>query len=200
MRKSVVTEWLARSLVVLVALAPVAVAAADEEPVEEVEEQPAPRKIKHAAMGAGVTVSSTHTGEEGEGPASSLVDGDLTTRWSSDYSAPQEVTVDLGKLTALSRLRLHWERASALRYSVMASSDGQKWRNVHLLYMKTSGEPAARIDNINLKGVSTRFIRLVLRGSANPEWGFSLYEVEVIEGTAAPRAKVDKTEGGVKEQ
>jgi len=182
--------WL---LAVLVALSPVCAAppAADEvETVEEQEEQ-VPQKVQHMAIGSKVEVSSTHTGEPGEGPASALVDGDLTTRWSSDYSEPQKVQIDLGQVTRLGRMRLHWERASATKYSVMVSSDGKEWANVHLLYMKTRGEPEPRIDRVNLKGVSARYVRLDLLGCVNKEWGFSLYEVEITDNKG--KAEAGKT-------
>lgn len=203
MRKSCMTIWSVWILAIFVGLPPLpSTAATDENAVEPADkkEKPAEIEITHAGIGAKVEVSSTHTGEPGEGPPSFLVDGDLTTRWSSDYSAPQEVKVDLGKIVKLARLRLHWERASALRYSVVASMDGKKWVNVHLLYMKTRGEPEPRVDNVKLKDLEARYIRLDLLGCVNEEWGFSLYEIEIAEAEDEKQNEQNDTEEVGKEQ
>ncbi|MCK5849808.1 MAG: discoidin domain-containing protein [Kiritimatiellae bacterium] len=143
-------------------------------------------KIQHVAVGTKVTASSTHTGEEGEGPPEALVDGDLNTRWSSEYSEPQEIIIDLGAPVALKRFRLHWEKAAATKYSITASLNGKEWTKVHLLYMQTKGEPEPRIDDINTKGLTARYLRFALSSCVNTEWGFSLYEIEVRK---APREK-----------
>jgi hypothetical protein len=144
-----------------------------------------PTKVHHNAIGAKVTVSSTHKGEPGESEAPALVDGDLFTRWSSDYSTPQEVTVEFPHVLALAKIRLHWEQASATRYSVYLSTDGKEWKNVYL-YMKMQQEPASRTDEIALNNALAAAVRLDLQSCISTNWGFSLYEIEVQTGEAAP--------------
>ncbi|MBN2301838.1 MAG: discoidin domain-containing protein [Lentisphaerae bacterium] len=138
------------------------------------------RRIAHAAVNAEVITTSTHTGLPGEGPPSDIVDGDLTTRWSSEYSAPQEVVVNLPKVISVKRLKLFWERASAMKYLVYVSTDGKEWKNIHLAFMKMVNEPVSRIDDIDMKDVPAKMIKLSLLQCINPEWGFSLYEMAVI--------------------
>lgn len=137
------------------------------------------RKLQHAAVGAAVAASSTHTEFPSESPPGALVDGDLTTRWSSDYAEPQKVEIRLPRPTAIAKVRLHWESATATRYSLAVSSDGQAWQSLYA-YMKTDATPTPRVDEIALKGVSASIIKLDLIGRANPAWGFSLYEIEVV--------------------
>ena len=163
-----------------------------EKPVKA---EPLENKIEHIAVGAKVTVSSTHIGEKGEGASEALVDGDLNTRWSSDYSAPQEIVVDLGAPVVLRKLRLHWEKASATKYSVTASLDGKEWTNIHLLYMQMRGEPEGRVDNINAKDLTTRYLRFTLLSCVNKEWGFSLYEIEVEGREQGAEGKEQGAEG-----
>lgn len=141
---------------------------------------PAPEtKVRHAALGASVTASSTHAQFPSERPPSALVDGDLTTRWSSDYSEPQTVEIKLARPVLISTIRIHWEAAAATRYSLSVSPDGKAWQSLYA-YMKTDAKPEARVDVIRLKNASAGYIRLDLIGRVNPTWGFSLHEIEVI--------------------
>ena len=135
--------------------------------------------IRHAALGAKVVASSTHRGEGDEGEPAVLVDGNLITRWSSAYSAPQRVEIHLPKPKKLSKLRLHWEQACASKYKVAISTDGKDWRNVHL-YFNAKVKARNRIDEIRLKNMKTTFIRFDFISGVNTNWGFSLYEIEVL--------------------
>jgi hypothetical protein len=145
--------------------------AAEPEPAQEIP------KIKHAAIGAKITVSSTHAGEAGEGGAEALVDGDLQTRWSSEYSEPQEVVVELGEKQKLARLRLHWEVAAAVNYNVLVSADGKEWTKTQTM---TDGKIGPRIDELDMKDASAKFIKLELLNRVHDTWGFSLYEIEAV--------------------
>lgn len=136
--------------------------------------------LKHVAVGANVEASSTHAGLKGEGKPATLVDGDLTTRWSSEYAEPQYVIVDLGKPRALATVRLHWETASAAAYRVSASVDGKEWVLVCERDLKMPDRPQPRVDDIDMQNVAVGQIRLDLLRRVNPGWGFSLYEIELI--------------------
>lgn len=133
-------------------------------------------RMRHAAMGAAASASSTHRGAPGEGPPVSLVDGDLRTRWSSAYAEPQHVTLRFGKPFPLQRVRLHWETAAAAEYRVLASANGKKWTTVGSVTNTTAGP---RVDEIDGKGASCAVLKLEFLKRLNPDWGFSLYEIEV---------------------
>jgi hypothetical protein len=153
------------------------------------EEPSGAAKLQSCAVGATVTVSSTHFGESGESTASALVDGNLFTRWSSDYSEPQNVVIQLKKPAILSKLRLHCEKASATKYCVYLSSDGKNWISMYL-YMNTgSGEPVSRIDDVDLKNTLASWIKLDLQSCINKQWGFSLYEIEALGNDAVGDAR-----------
>ena len=70
---------------------------------------PAPLPILvDVALNRPVTCSSV------EGPnlvCRNAVDGDLSTRWSSEFSDPQSIYVDLGASKRIERLILRWEAA-----------------------------------------------------------------------------------------
>lgn len=161
-----------------------------------------PVKIEHAAIGAKVTASSTHYGEPGEGKPDAIVDGDLSTRWSSDYTSPQEIVVEFPNTLQIAKLRLHWEKAAATKYSVHVSQNAKDWQGVHLCFM-TGSEPMDRTDDINLKNIAAKAIKLSLQSCINTNWGYSLYEMEVVAAganktapqppAAATDAKPEKT-------
>ena len=131
------------------------------------------------ASKAAVTVSSTHTGTEGEGSPAALTDGDLKTRWSSEYSAPQSVILDFGKPVDIRAIKMHWERAAATCYGVFALMGANTWMNVHFHY-RNDKDPRDRVDEFALKDVKTSKLRFDLQKNVNPDWGFSLYEIEVF--------------------
>ena len=58
-----------------------------------------------------MTVSNT---EVAQFPGSAAVDGNPTTRWSSGYSDPQWISIDLGSSQSISRLVLKWDLENGL--------------------------------------------------------------------------------------
>ena len=146
----------------------------------------AAKKIKHAAVGGKATASSTNKDGEGEAGATALIDGDLTTRWSSEYSAPQRLTSELKKPIAIDKIKLHWEVAFATKYQILISDDGEGWTPAHHFF-RMGKDKKARIDTCSMRGMKAKFILIELKERINDEWGFSLFEVEVIE--AAPAEK-----------
>ena len=59
------------------------------------------------SQGKPVTCSSIQTGY----PCANAVDGSTTTRWSSAFSDPQWIYVDLGATHTISKVVLNWEAA-----------------------------------------------------------------------------------------
>jgi hypothetical protein len=105
-------------------------------------------------------------------PAADANDGDLTTRWSSAYSDPQWITVDLGSVQNIARVRLNWETASAESYSIQLSTDNNTWTNV---YTTTNGPGS--INDLTALG-SGRYVRMYST-QRNTAYGDSLWEFEV---------------------
>lgn len=105
-------------------------------------------------------------------PASNAVDGDPNTRWSSAFSDPQWVTVDLGARAEITRLRLNWESAYAKRYAIEVSDDNQAWTT-----LKSVAKDAGGVDDFEL-AASGRYVRV--RGQERAtRFGYSLWELEV---------------------
>ncbi|MEV6205347.1 discoidin domain-containing protein [Streptomyces sp. NPDC051771] len=109
-------------------------------------------------------------------PASAAVDGDLGTRWASQWQDPQWLQVDLGTSRQLSRAVLTWEAAYGKSYEIQASDNGTDWRTVTAVSAGDGGT-----DEVALSG-SGRYVRLngLTRGTG---YGYSLWEFQVYGST-----------------
>ncbi|MFC2015854.1 glycoside hydrolase family 3 C-terminal domain-containing protein [Chloroflexota bacterium] len=138
---------------------------------------PAPRPVLgNVALGRPTTCSSM------EGPAYSCyhaVDGDLSTRWSSQFSEPQWISVDLGTRQRIARVILHWETAHAEEYRIQVSDDRSQWTDIH-----STVAADGQVDNLEIAGTG-RYLRLHATQRA-AVWGNSLWELEVY-GTPEPK-------------
>ncbi len=99
-------------------------------------------------------------------------DGDLGTRWASDWSDPQWIQVDLGSVKSFDHLQLVWETSYAKAYTIQTSADGTNWTTIH---STTTGDGG--VDDFDVNG-SGRYVRVngTVRGTS---WGYSLYELGV---------------------
>ncbi len=100
------------------------------------------------------------------------VDGNAGTRWSSAFSDPQWIRVDLGATFAINRVVLRWETAFGRAYQIQTSNDGTTWTTIH---STTTG--AGGVEDLAVTGTG-RFVRM--NGTARAtQWGYSLFEFEV---------------------
>src|SRR5262249_34006377 len=83
--------------------------------------RPAARNSANAALTRTATTSST---ENAGTPASAAVDGNAGTRWSSGFSDPQWLQVDLGSSQAICQVGLTWEAAYAKSFQIQVSDSG----------------------------------------------------------------------------
>ena len=122
------------------------------------------------ALNKPVTVSST---ENAGTPGSAAVDGNTGTRWSSAFSDPQWIRVDLGSTQTVTRVKLNWEAAYGKAYQIQTSTDGTTWTT---RYSTTTGDGG--IDDITFAAVSARYVRMYGTTRAT-QYGYSLWELEV---------------------
>ncbi|MEZ0092187.1 family 20 glycosylhydrolase [Streptacidiphilus sp. EB129] len=123
------------------------------------------------AQGRPTTASSVETPDF---PPGNATDGNPTTRWSSLYTDPTWLQVDLGSVQTVNRVVLAWEAAYGKDYQIQMSDDGSTWTT---LYTRTNGTGGTE----TLTGFTGtgRYIRMygTQRGTS---WGYSLYEFEVF--------------------
>ncbi|GIG62559.1 hypothetical protein Lfu02_69310 [Longispora fulva] len=121
------------------------------------------------ARGKVATASSTETVNF---PAGNAVDGNAATRWSSAYSDPQWLRVDLGASYSVSHVKLSWEAAYGRGYQVQLSTDGTTWTTI---YSTTTGDGG--VDDLTGLTGTGRYLRIngTSRGTG---YGYSLWTVE----------------------
>jgi hypothetical protein len=100
------------------------------------------------------------------------VDGNPSTRWSSQFSDPQMFTLDLGQLKHFNQIRIVWEAAYGKDYIIEVSEDGSTWNK---LVEQIDGFGGIEKWNVD---ANARFIRLT-GTKRSTEWGYSIYEFEV---------------------
>src|SRR6201996_102437 len=80
------------------------------------------------ALNKTATSSST---ESAAYPAADAVDGNTGTRWSSAFSDPQWLEVDLGSSQSICGVTLNWEAAYASSFQIQTSTDGSNWTSIY---------------------------------------------------------------------
>ena len=88
------------------------------------------------SQGKPATASST---ENAGTPAADAVDGNTGTRWSSAFSDPQWLQVDLGATATISQVVLNWEAAYATAFQIQTSADGTTWTTIYSTTTGTGG-------------------------------------------------------------
>ncbi len=121
------------------------------------------------ALNKPATVSST---EPGGYEAAKAVDGNTGTRWSSTFSDPQWIRVDLGSTKQINRVVLNWEAAYGSSYKIQVSSDDMTWTDI---FSTTTGNGG--IDDLTGLSGTGRYLRMygTVRGTT---YGYSLWEME----------------------
>src|ERR1700726_1141440 len=72
-------------------------------------------------------------------PASNAVDGNTGTRWSSAFSDPQWLEVDLGSSQTICQVTLNWEAAYATGFQIQVSTDNSTWTSIYSTTTGTGG-------------------------------------------------------------
>src|SRR5687767_54960 len=112
-------------------------------------------------------------------PAANATDGNNGTRWSSAFSNPQWIQVDLGETAALTQVILRWEGAYATAFQIQVSGAATgPWTNVFSTTTGTGG-----VQTLNVSG-SGRYVRM--NGTARATgYGYSLWEFQVYGSTGS---------------
>lgn len=159
-----------------------ATSVASESPAMQAAEPPQPMLLAAAgastavaapnlALGKAVSVSSTQSTSTG---GANAVDGQGGTRWSSQFSDAQWLSVDLGQVVPINHVKLQWETAYGKAYAIQTSTDGSQW---HTVLSNTAGKGGT--EDLHFAQLNARWVRVqgISRATA---WGYSLYEVQVF--------------------
>src|ERR1700723_1666888 len=105
-------------------------------------------------------------------PAPNATAGNLSTRWSSAFSDPQWLEVDLGSTQSICQVAIHWETAYAKAFQIQTSNDNSTWTTI---YSTTTGGGGTQTLNVTGSG---RYIRMYGTARAT-QYGYSIYEFQV---------------------
>ena len=142
-----------------------------------------PAAAAGALISQGKPVTASSTENAAAFPAAAAVDGDTGTRWSSQFSDPQWLQVDLGATYDVDEIRINWEAAHARGFSVQISANAASWSTVYTTATGTGGVQALPVSGTG------RYVRLNLTTRAT-QWGYSLWEFQVF-GTPDGGGPVD---------
>jgi hyaluronoglucosaminidase len=123
-----------------------------------------------ASAGAVATASSTEQGLPQFTP-DHAIDGDLSTRWSSDHADDEWLQVQLAAPQHLGKLVLHWESAHATEYRIETSSDGNTWTTAADVTDSLGGTEAVWIDQPDVTYVRMHGVHRATT------FGYSIYEL-----------------------
>ncbi len=126
--------------------------------------------VSQVALNKAVSASSIEKGDE-RFSVEHAVDGDPSTRWSSEFSDRQWIAVDLGANHQITNLKLYWQNSYSSDYEVQTSYDGTTWTTVETVTGSDGG-----LDDLSLSGHG-RYLRVEGFARAT-RWGHSLWELE----------------------
>jgi hypothetical protein len=114
-------------------------------------------------------------------------DGNAATRWSSAYSDPQWIQVDLTTIQNICHVKLTWEAAYGTAYQVQVSNDAVNWTPIYSTTTSNGGTD----DLTGLSGWG-RYVRM--HGTARATgYGYSLWEFEVYTAGGTPTSTPSPT-------
>jgi acyl-homoserine lactone acylase PvdQ len=125
--------------------------------------------LANLAAGRPVTASGSQSGNA----AANAVDGNMSTRWASEWADGQWIRIDLGSSVPVGRVRVFWESAYASAYQIETSANGTTWTQVASVTGGNGGE-----DVVALTASTARYVRLTGVTRAT-QYGLSAYEIEV---------------------
>jgi beta-glucosidase len=116
-------------------------------------------------------------------------DGDPGTRWSSAFSDPQWLEVDLGSPQNICSIGIEWEAAYATAFSLQVSNDNSTWTTVYSTTDGTGGNETFPVS------VSARYVRMYGTARAT-QFGYSIFELQVYGLTTTPPVTGGTGNGG----
>lgn len=138
---------------------------------EEITTAPNPTPTINLALKRPVTTSSVSSVNY---QGYKAVDGSTSSRWSSSYSDYQWLSVDLGAVYDIERVKINWEVALGKDYQIQVSSNASSWETIKTV----SGNTSTNNDLSGLSG-SGRYVRIlgIHRGT---RYGYSIFEFQVF--------------------
>lgn len=108
------------------------------------------------------------------GGASSVFDGNMYTRWSSQWKDGQWIAVEFADIATIYGLKIYWEDAYSEEYSIQISDDNINWQEVYLQQESEGGIEKIQFE----KPVFAKFLRINCEVRATM-FGNSIWEAQI---------------------
>lgn len=106
---------------------------------------------------------------------STVVDGNMGTRWSSAYTDNEWIYVDLGSAHDVDSVVLYWEGAYGKQYKIQTSVDGSTWTDQ---FTELNGNGGKDLIVFASTAVNIRYVRMLgIKRALN--YGYSLWEFQI---------------------
>jgi hypothetical protein len=113
-----------------------------------------------------IPVDVTASGNDGNVPGN-VLDGDLSTRWSSRGSG-QFITADLGVMKTVCAVQIAWYASNRrIDFTIALSGDGTSFTQVFA--GRSSGTTSA-LETYNVTSGSARYVRVTVNGNQKNQW------------------------------
>ncbi|MFH1368435.1 MAG: discoidin domain-containing protein [Elusimicrobiota bacterium] len=104
-------------------------------------------------------------------------DGDMKTRWGSDFADNQWIKYEFAGITGIRAVGIHWETAAAYSYQILVSTDNEKWQTA----AEVTGELEGNYRKINFKkAYKVKYVMINCIERAT-QWGNSIWETEFMD-------------------
>lgn len=142
---------------------------------------------QNLALGKPVTVSSV----EGPWAAGNANDGDMGTRWGSEFTDDEWLMIDLESTYSITNVKIFWEGAFGSDYDIRLGSTTDL-TSAAIIGTVNNGDGGE--DDVQTNGgVSGRY--LWMNGiSRATGWGYSIFEIEAYGNSAGARLSQNQTE------
>lgn len=127
--------------------------------------------------------TATASSERGSNTADKVTDPStwrdyLNSKWESEVSDPQWISVDLGSPVEVNRVILKWDSSYAESFKIQLSTDNTTWEDV---YGTTKGRPRTVTDE-TFPATNARYVRMygTKRGNNGNDGGYSLFDFKVL--------------------
>lgn len=107
------------------------------------------------------------------GAANHAIDGNLDTRWESEFNDDEWLKIDLGETKQVGRVIIDWQNAHALHYAIELSTDDSNYTRVSQVSNSDGGR-----DELSFSPQQARYILLDCQIRAGV-YGNSLWEMEI---------------------
>ena len=115
---------------------------------------------------------ATASSNMGTNVPANAIDGNLMTRWESNWDDAEWIMFDFGAPTAVGSMTIIWQNAHASQYLIQVSNDGNTWYQLRSVVGSQGGtEQFMNLDS------NARYVRILGIQRAT-QYGYSIYEVQ----------------------